>query len=708
VNKNITRFFPFLSWWPLRGNTLRADLIAGITVALVLIPQSMAYAQLAGLPAYYGLYAAFLPGMIAALWGSSSQLATGPVAVVSLLTASALAPLAATGSEQFIALAVMLALMVGVIQLTLGAFKLGVVVSFLSHPVIVGFTNAAAIIIGLSQINKLFGISMGRSEHFLRDVWGALQLIGETHVPTLLMGLAAFTIIVGMKRFAPKLPNVLFAVAVTTLVSWGIGFEHNSTGRVDQIMDTEVKNLASEFAQGEGKIRELSAKLSKQSTEFKKLQADHEGGSQHSAALNYEIELLKLELKDLEGENRKAARSLRKFIFEQIPATDAHAARLYLTGQVPKGERSDDYRWRIKKLSHGELSLVGGGEVVGRIPSGLPQLALPSLRWGDLGMLFSSALVISLVAFMEAISIAKAMAAKTKQRIDPNQELLGQGLANVVGSFSHAFPVSGSFSRSAVNLNANAKTGLSSVFASVLVLLTLLFLTPLLYHLPQAVLAAVIIMAVVGLINFAAIKHAWQVHKHDGIAAGVTFVATLAFAPHLDNGILLGAAVAIVLFLYRTMKPRVARLGRHTDGTLRDVMVYPQMPTSEHVIAVRFDGQLYFANVTYFEDAVLEAVAAKPNARYVLVVGNGINNLDASGEDVIKTLYERLLESGVTLVFSGLKKQVLDVMLRTGLFDRIGPQRIFAHEDMALAAICEWLGEAGKDDPLNPANKPHL
>ncbi len=705
MNSRLTRFFPFLSW-QLNGANVRTDLIAGITVALVLIPQSMAYAQLAGLPAYYGLYAAFLPGMIAALWGSSSQLATGPVAVVSLLTASALAPLAATGTEQFIALAVLLALMVGLIQLTLGAFKLGVVVSFLSHPVIVGFTNAAAIIIGLSQINKLFGISMGRSDHFLNDVWGALQLIGETHLPTLAMGVAAFAIMFLMKRYTPKLPNVLVAVTLTTLVSWSIGFEHNSKGKVDEIMDAEVKTLANDFSQAESKIAELNGKLGSKSAELKQLQKDHEGSSQHSAALKYEIELIKLELQDLENENRKVARSLRKFIFEQIPATETQPARLYLTGQVPQGEKSDSYRWRIKKVNKGELSLVGGGEVVGSIPSGLPELSMPAFRWSDLGMLFSSALVISLVGFMEAISIAKAMAAKTKQRINPNQELLGQGLANVVGSISHAFPVSGSFSRSAVSLNAGARTGLSSVFASIIVLLTLLFLTPLLYHLPQAVLAAVIIMAVIGLINFSAIKHAWLVHKHDGIAAVVTFVATMAFAPHLDSGILLGAAVAIVLFLYRTMKPRVARLARYTDGTLRDVKVNPELPTSELVVPVRFDGQLYFANVAYFEDAVLEAVAEKPNAKYVLVVGNGINNLDASGEEVIKALYERLRANGVTLVFSGLKKQVLDVMHHTGLFDEIGQERIFAHEDMALAAICEWLGEAGKTDPFNPALKP--
>jgi sulfate permease, SulP family len=705
MNNRLTRFFPFLNWWPFRGETVRADLIAGITVALVLIPQSMAYAQLAGLPAYYGLYAAFLPGMIAALWGSSGQLATGPVAVVSLLTASALAPLAATGSDQFILLAVLLALMVGLIQLTLGAFKLGVVVSFLSHPVIVGFTNAAAIIIGLSQINKLFGISMGRSEHFLQDVWGALQLLGETHLPTLAMGAVAFAIMVTMRRYTPKLPNVLVAVTLTTLVSWGIGFEHNGKSSVENIMDSEVSHLADEFAKTEIHIAQLNEHIGQHSAELKQFQKQGEN-SQRVAAVRYEIELLQLELSNAENENRKNSRSLRKFIFEQVPATDTQPARLYLNGQVPQGEKSDGYRWRIKKVNKGELSLVGGGEVVGNIPSGLPELALPSMRWSDLGMLFSSALVISLVGFMEAISIAKAMAAKTKQRIDPNQELLGQGLANVVGSFSHAFPVSGSFSRSAVALNAGARTGLSSVFASIVVLLTLLFLTPLLYHLPQAVLAAVIIMAVIGLVNFSGIKHAWQVHKHDGIAAGVTFIATMAFAPHLDNGILLGAAIAIMLYLYRTMKPRVARLVRCADGTLRDVKVYPELPTSEHVVPVRFDGQLYFANVAYFEDALLEAVAEKPNARYVLVVGNGINNLDASGEEVIRSLYERLRDNGVTLVFSGLKKQVLDVMHHTGLFDEISQERIFANEDMALAAICEWLGEAGKNDPFNPANKP--
>ncbi|MFZ2163245.1 MAG: SulP family inorganic anion transporter [Sideroxyarcus sp.] len=688
MNNQLKRFFPFLSWWPLNGANVRTDLIAGITVALVLIPQSMAYAQLAGLPAYYGLYAAFLPGIIAAMWGSSAQLATGPVAVASLLTASALAPLAATGSEQFIVLAILLALMVGVIQLALGVFKLGVVVNFLSHPVIVGFTNAAAIIIGLSQLNKLFGVSMGRSEHFIIDIWGVLQQIGETHWPTLIMGVSAFGIMWGLKKFAPKLPGVLIAVAVTTVASYVIGFEHNSKGKIGEIVDAEVRTLADDFSRAEIKINELNGVLGTKSTELKHLQKEHSESRQHVAALKYEIELLDLEIQNLEGENRKAARSLRKFIFEQVPATETQPAKLYLTGQVPQGEKSDGYRWRIRKVSQGEFKLVGGGEVVGSIPSGLPDISMPKMSWETLMALLPSALVISLVGFMEAISIAKAMAAKTRQRIDPNQELLGQGLSNIVGSLGQSFPVSGSFSRSAVNLNAGAVTGLSNVFAGLIVLVAILFLTPLLYHLPQAVLAAVIMMAVIGLVNFKAIVHAWHTHKHDGVASIVTFIATLAFAPHLDNGIMVGAGLAIILYLYRTMQPRVAILGRHPDGTLRDVKVH-NLPVSEKIIAMRYDGSLYFANVPYFEDTVLEAVANNPTAKHLLIVSDGINQLDASGDEVIHHVIERLRANGIRVVFSGLKKQVLDIMRSSGLLKYIGEENLFVDEEVALKAIYE-------------------
>ncbi|MFA7267928.1 MAG: SulP family inorganic anion transporter [Sterolibacterium sp.] len=697
----LLRFLPFLRWLPYAGASLRADFIAGLTVALVLVPQSMAYAQLAGMPAYFGLYAAFLPVMVGALWGSSNQLGTGPVAVASLLTASSLTPLAAPGSEQYVALAIALTLLVGALQLALGAFRLGVVVNFLSHPVIVGFTNAAAIIIALSQVNKLIGVPIGRSEHFLHDIWGVIQQVGETHWPTLAMGVAAIAIMGLLRKSAPRAPGVLIAVVLTTLVSWQVGFERNATARVEEIMDTEVRALLTEFVRIEDRIAEISLQIAAKSAELKTLRKERGELSHEAVTLNYEIELLRVQLKDRENENRRRNRTIRSFVFERVAGGDGQPAHLYPAGKLPDGALADGAHWHIARAGRGELRLMGGGEVVGKVPEGLPSLAVPSFSLEMLSSLLSAATIIALVGFMEAISIAKAMAAKTRQKIDPNQELIGQGLANLVGAFSQSYPVSGSFSRSAVNLNAGALTGLSSVITGLFVLLTLLFLTPLLYHLPQAVLAAVIIMAVIGLINFGAIKHAWQASRHDGIAAVVTFVVTLALAPHLDTGILVGAALAIVLYLARTMTPRVAILGRHPDGSLRDAKVH-HLPASDIVTAVRFDGRLYFANVSFFEDAILEAVAANPGAHSLLVVGNGINELDASGEEVMRHLVERLRQNGISVAFSGMKKQVTDVMSATGLYDYIGAQNFYPTADRALAAIHAAAAARGQDETVSP------
>ena len=581
----IHKFFPFLIWiQELKDpQVLRADIIAGLTVALVLIPQSMAYATLAGLPEVYGLYISFVPVFVAALWGSSRQLGTGPVAVVSTMTATILTPVVIAmlepgyTQEQFLALfiptAMFLTLLVGLFQFTLGLFRLGAIVNFLSHPVIVGFTNAAALFIGLTQVSKIFGVDMpgGASDHFLTvRIWGVVQNLDQTHITTLFMGLGAFAILIGVKRFFPKYPSVLIAVVVTTLVSYLIGYQ-------------------------------------------------------------------------------------------QL-----------------------------------------GGKVVGEIPEGLPGFSMPGFSFDALSDLLIGAVIISLVGFMEAISIAKAMAAKTKDHIDPNQELIGQGMGNICGSFFQAYPSSGSFSRSAVNLNAGARTGFSSVVTAIIVVITLLFLTPLLYHLPKATLAAVVIMAVFGLINFKVIKHIWLANKHDGIAAVVTFIATIGSAPKLDHGIMIGAVLAIVLYLYRTMQPRVALLGRYKDGTLRDLQVHKDLPIDENIIAIRFDGSLYFANVSFFEDAMLNAVAEHPNAKYLLVVGDAINQIDASGEEVLRHLVERLSENQVTVVFSGLKRQILEVMRATDLNNVIGEQHLFANEDMAFDAIYEWLGKgaAGKYCPL--------
>jgi len=686
---SLQKILPFLSWLPRSRESFRADLVAGVTVALVLIPQSMAYAQLAGLPAYYGLYAAFLPGIIAALWGSSAQLATGPVAVVSLLTASALAPLAALGSEQFIALAILLALLVGLIQLALGLFRLGVVVNFISHPVIVGFTSAAAIIIGLSQLNKLLGVSIGRSESFMQDIWGVLQQLGDTHLPTLLMGVGAFAVMWGLRRYAPKLPGVLIAVAIATLISWGTEFERNDSAAISQIHDAELRALARLTVDKERIAAELAQQISGRSQELGRMTGMFGAQDRRVIALRYELELLQAERRDAEREQHHAQRALQQFAFYRVPGDEEGTdAVLYLSDRFPAGMKHDGQRWRIRAVRGDEVQLSGGGAVVGSIPSGLPDIAAPSFSWDMMVALLSSALIISLVGFMEAISIAKAMAAKTRARIDPNQELVGQGLANIVGSFTQSYPVSGSFSRSAVNLNAGAVTGLSSVFAGGVVLLTLLFLTPLLYHLPQAVLAAVIMLAVIGLINFKAMLHAWRAHRHDGAAAIVTFVATLLFAPHLDLGILAGAGLAVVLYLLRTMRPHMALLGRAPDGHLCELRGHSLAQADERVVIARFDGALYFANVACFEDAILEAVANNPRARYLLVVGNGISQLDASGEDVLHHLVERLRGNGISVLFSGLNAQVREVMRRTGLEAKLEGD-IFANEVLALAAVEE-------------------
>ncbi|MFP5409619.1 MAG: SulP family inorganic anion transporter [Gammaproteobacteria bacterium] len=698
MNPKLHRFLPFLRWFPLKGDDVKINFLAGLTVALVLIPQSMAYAQLAGLPAYFGLYAAFLPVAIASMWGSSNQLATGPVAVVSLLTASSVATLAAPGSDEFIALAIMLTFLVALIQLALGVFKLGVVVNFLSHPVIVGFTNAAALIIGLSQVSKILGVSMPRSESFMHDIIGVFRQVGDTHWPTFAMGVGAMLLMWAMKKYVPKWPGVLVAVVLATLISWAIGFERNSSATLDQVAAPELRTQVERVVQAVGEVDRLNREIAdKNEALIAAVKAD---GHDSVKAVNLEAEvaLARLALRNAEEVSGTERKTLRQIpVVRQVDDAGATLA-VYPAGLAPAGVKLDSTTYRISKVSDEGFKLIGGGEVVGSIPEGLPSISLPTLDMSKLGALFSAALVISLVGFMEAISIAKAMAARTKQRLDPNQELIGQGLGNLAGSFSMSYPTSGSFSRSAVNMNMKATSGLSAVFTALLVLLTLLFLTPLLYHLPQAVLAAIIIMAVGGLVNIEAVKHAWKAHKHDGAAAIVTFFATIFFAPHLDSGILVGAGLAIVLFLLRTMKPRVALLGRYSDGTLRDIKVNPDLPTSEHIMAMRYDGSLYFANVSFFEDTVLEALAERPKVKYVLIVGDGINQMDASGEEVVHHLVERLHDAGITLVFSGLKKQVLDCMRQTRLIEAVGEDNIFATEDQAITAIYERLGDAARDD----------
>ncbi len=554
--------------------------------------------------------------------------------------------------------------------------------NFLSHPVIAGFASAAAIIIALSQLNKLLGVPMPRSQIFLADVWGVLQQVGDAHWPTLAFGLGSLAAMLAFRRWSPRLPGVLMTVAAATAVSAAVGFDRSATATVATLADPEARALAADVLESRGRLAALAANRAAKQAELARTDRAPAGGGQHALALGYQIELLGLQIADLEDENGRRLRLLRKLTFELGRAGDG-ATRFYPFGAAPAG---DGVRWRIQSIDDRGLRLAGGGEVVGAIPPGLPGLRAPHLDASTIALLLSTALVISLVGFMEAISIAKAIAAHTRERLDVNQELVAQGLANLAGSFAQCYPASGSFSRSAVNHEAGARTGLASVVAAVVVMLTLLALTPLLYHLPQAVLAAVIMLAVIALMRFGDIAQAWRVQRHDGIAGAVTFLAVLALAPHLDLGILAGAALSIGLFLYRTMRPRVAVLGRHPDGALRDAAVHG-LALSEHIVAVRFDGQLYFANVPYFEDSLLGVSARFPKARFILVVADGINQIDASGVEAVRVLAERLRASGVMLAFSGLKKQVRDVFDVAGLAPLVGAENLFVDENQALAAL---------------------
>jgi len=541
------------------GASLKDDLVAGITVSLVAIPQSLAYAQLAGVPAYYGLYAALVPTVVGALFGSSRQLSTGPVAMTSLLTAASVAPLAAHGSDTFYAYVILLALLSGLFQIAFGVLRVGVLLNFLSHPVLMGFINAAALIIGLSQLPTLLGIPAQQSEHFLLDIWQVIAHIDTMHEISLAFGATAIVMLLAFKRYAPKMPGVLITVSLLTWASY---------------------------------------------------------------ALN----------------------------FAQI-----------------------------------------GGRVVGAIPQGLPSFSVPPGDMHAAMALLPAAFVIALISFMEAMSSAKVIAIKTRQPWDENKELIGQGLAKVAAAFCQSMPVSGSFSRSALNLAAEAKTSLSSVISALFVLLTLLFFTPALYHLPKPVLAAIIMMAVIGLINFKTITNAWSANRDDGIASIVTFVATLAFAPNIQNGILTGIILSLALLLYRMMRPRITVLGVDSESRLRDAAHHRLQPLHPKLGAIRFDGALRFVNVSYFEDALLQLERENPAISHILIKANGINGLDASGVEMLSSLIARFKSSGITLTFSGIKRQVFEVMERTGLVDKIGAANIFAGDREAWAALAREL-----------------
>lgn len=731
----LRRFLPFLKWFDGYDlAALRADLVSGVTVALVLVPQSMAYAQLAGLPPYYGLYAAFLPPMVASLFGSSRQLATGPVAVVSLMTAATLEPLATAGSNSFVAYALLLSLLVGVFQLCLGALRLGLIVSFLSHPVVNGFTNAAALIIATSQLSKLFGVSVENASHHYETVSRVVAAAArDTHWPTFLMAALAITVMVVLRRVNRRIPNVLAAVALATVLSWAVKFDRRETVSLSRIKSPEAAQTIRAFnaavlAKEQAALFRVESRKDLGELQDDTRQAcvrchgkrDASGFSSpppaSSPAANSGRLAVLHEMAGLLNEYLSAAKHdlsdyrarLRAMRFRRTAAGDG-SAEFHLAG--PGREAKREGVWRIQAgnstIDTEALVLRSGGAVVGTIPAGLPAIRAPAVDWSILPTLCTAAMVISLLGFMEAISIANAMAARTKQKIDANQELIGQGLSNIVGSLSQSYPVSGSFSRSAVNLQSGGRTGFSNVVASVVVMAVLLFFSRWLYHLPQAVLAAVIIMAVVGLLNVNGFVHAWRTSQLDGAVSIATFLMTLLLAPHLEWGILLGVGLSVGAYFYRTMRPRIADLAPHPDGGLKDARIH-DLRKCDHIAVVSFGGPLNFASSGHLETGILNVLAEMPRLRHLLVIGSGISEIDATGEDTLRRIVENVRAAGCAISFSGLPDQILGVLKSSHLHSRIGAANFFPNHAAAIATLFTpaHAGSDEKDCPYRRAMPP--
>ncbi|MFP3874148.1 MAG: SulP family inorganic anion transporter [Thiohalophilus sp.] len=698
---------PFLRWFPMTRETVRADLIAGITVALVLVPQSMAYAQLAGLPVVYGLYASFIPVIVASLWGSSSQLHTGPVAMLSLMSAAALIPLASPGSAEFIELSIMLALLVGILRLVLGLFRLGAIVNLLSSPVIVGFTNAAALIIGLSQLSKVIGVPFPRTESYLADLWRVFEQLPSLHLATVLFAVGAFLVIYGVKKKLPALPGVLIAVAVTTLISALVSYENKMRVVPEQIQSEKIVSAMSDFAQARQLINTLTEKVASLNQQAKKL--EEQAGLENverAAELRAMAAVRKHELSLLKKEQTLERVALHRMTLQGVKDPDGQW-QFYPQEALPADRESDGKTWRFDSIEDGQIVLSSGGAVVGTIPEGLPAFNVPTLQWDLILTLLPAALVMALIGFMEATSISKAIASTTGERVDTSKELVGQGLANIAGSFFGSYTVSGSFSRSAVAARTGARTGMFAIISAIAVVLVLLFFTTYLYHLPQAVLAVIVMMAVFSLIRIKPLLQAWRVDRVSASIGVITFVATLLMAPAIANGILLGIALTVLHYLIRIMRPRAEIVSRKDDGTLGGIDAHHLEPISEFFVPVRFDGSLTFINVAYFEDMILEALSDFPRARAILVIGSSINEIDASGEEKVREIAQRLKETDVQLMFSGLKHQVMQVMQSSGLVDELGEDAFFTNKQAALEALEERFNRHVVNFPERDGRTPY-
>ncbi len=556
-------FFPILQTLrTYKRKELPKDILAGFSVAIVLIPQGMAYAMIAGLPPVYGLYASLMPVLMYALFGTSRSVAIGPVAMDSLLVAAGLGTLAIVGLENYIALAILLAFMVGAIQFVLGIFKMGYLVTFLAKPVISGFTSAAAVIIIFSQLKHLLGVDIEGSNKFHRIFLNALQEIPETNFYDLAIGLVGILLLIGFKKWSRHIPGILIIVVLGILAVYFLNME----------------------------------------------------------------------------------------------------------------------------------SL--GIEIVGTIPKGLPGFVLPAIEMDNLRQLWPIALTLALIGYLEAISIGKGIEEKNDEDlIDANQELVALGSANMLGSFFQSYPVAASFSRSAINDDSGSKSTLSGLFTVLLVLVTLLFLTPLFYYLPNAILASIIMVSVSGLIDLEYAKRLWIYRKDEFIVLILTFLITLFIG--ITQGILTGVLLSLLLMVYRTSKPHFAVLSKikNSDYYKNIARFEDEVIMRDDLLIIRFDSQLYFGNSDYFKNQLYKYMDNKgDNLKGVILNAEAINYIDSTATRMLIKVIKKIRQDGIQFYIAGAIGPTRDIIFRSGISQVLPKEFLF----VKIKEAVEYF-----DDPEN-------
>lgn len=534
-------------------STFRSDLIAGLTVGIMLVPQGMAYAYLAGMPPIYGLYGGLIPLFLYALFGTSNQLSIGPVAISALLVLAGVSQLAEPGTEAFINLVITAGLLIGILQFILSLLRMGFLVNFLSHPVIAGFTSAAAVIIAMNQLKDALGFDIPRFQHVHETLLYAIQHIDQTNWISLGICIGALALIVSLRGINRNIPGALIAVVLSILLTWGL--------------DLETMGLA----------------------------------------------------------------------------------------------------------------------IIRDVPAGLPSFQFPVIEIETIRLLTPTVLTVTIIGIVESIGIARALESKHQDHaIRPNQELLALGISKIAGAFFQALPTSGSFSRSAINSDSGAKTGMASIFTVVLIVFTLLFLMPLFYYLPKAVLAAIILLAVKGLFDYKEAIHLWETHRQDFIMMLVTFIVTLLLG--IEEGVMAGVLLSIFTVLYWSSRPHVAILGKMPGTTYyRNIDRFEEAEELEDGVIIRYDDQLYFGNAAFFKKTVQNLIQNRESKlKHFFLDAKSIHNIDSSGLNALKEIHQLLKKQEIDLYICGAIGPVRDLLDKSGFLEELGEEKHFIYLHDAL------------------------